>query len=157
SSAAGSHPFAENRTFGGRQTADGRCLQDSFTKIPTFEKDGEAACVLPSSAEENTMTRWMTPLIALLLTTAALAGEKTLFIWAGDQSRPNPAFLAVVDFDEHSPKYGSVIATVPLTGAGATGNEPHHVGLSHDGKILGAGGLLSVLKGQPEIFFFDVS
>jgi selenium-binding protein 1 len=50
-----------------------------------------------------------------------------------------------------------VIKTVPLTGAGATGNEPHHVGLSTDGKVLAAGGLLSLLKGQKEIFFFDVS
>ena len=103
------------------------------------------------------MTRWTILLIALSMATAALAGEKTLFIWAGDQMRSNPDFLAVVNFDEHSPRYGSVIATVPLTGAGATGNEPHHLGISTDGKILGAGGLLSVLKGQPEIFFFDVS
>ena len=103
------------------------------------------------------MTRWTTLLIALSMATAALAGEKTLFIWAGDQMRSNPDFLAVVNFDEHSSKYGTVITTVPLTGAGATGNEPHHLGISTDGKILGAGGLLSVLKGQPEIFFFDVS
>ena len=103
------------------------------------------------------MTRWMTFLIALSLAAAALGGEKTLYVWAGDQTRINPDFLAVVNFDEQSPKYGTVMATVPLTGAGATGNEPHHVGISQDGKILGAGGLLSVLKGQPEIFFFDVS
>jgi hypothetical protein len=83
--------------------------------------------------------------------------EKRLFVWAGDQSRSNPDFLAVIDFDEHSPRYGQVVRTVPLPGAGATGNEPHHVGLSADGKTLAAGGLLSVLKGQPEIFFFDVS
>jgi selenium-binding protein 1 len=31
------------------------------------------------------------------------------------------------------------------------------VGLSRDGKVLAAGGLLSVLKGQKEIFFFDLS
>jgi selenium-binding protein 1 len=31
------------------------------------------------------------------------------------------------------------------------------VGLSADGRVLAAGGLLSVLKGQPEIFFFNVS
>src|SRR5438105_3623574 len=85
------------------------------------------------------------------------AAEKYLFVWAGDQSRNNPDFLAVVNFDEHSTSYGRVIKSVPLTGAGATGNEPHHVGLSTDGKILAAGGLLSVLKGQREIFFFDVS
>ena len=83
--------------------------------------------------------------------------EKHLFVWAGDQSRNNPDFLAVINFDEHSSKYGAVIRAVPLTGSGATGNEPHHVGLSADGKVLAAGGLLSVLKGQREIFFFDVS
>src|SRR5215467_961648 len=85
------------------------------------------------------------------------AGEKYLFVWAGDQARTNPDFVAVVNFDEHSPNYGSVITTVPLTGAGAPGNEPHHVGISADGRVLATGGLLSVLKGQPEIFFFDIS
>ena len=104
------------------------------------------------------MTRWTRVAAALLFVTVAASGaEKHLFIWAGDQSRGNPDFLAVVDFDEHSPTYGSVIKTVPLAGGGATGNEPHHVGLSADGRVLATGGLLSVLKGQPEIFFFDVS
>ena len=107
------------------------------------------------------MTRLFTALaLAVLLSPAAVAGndhEKYLFVWAGDQSRSNPDFLAVIDFDEHSRDYGAVIRTVPLAGTGATGNEPHHVGLSSDGKVLAAGGLLSVLKGQPEIFFFDVS
>ncbi len=83
--------------------------------------------------------------------------EKHLFVWAGDQARVNPDFLAVVDFDERSRNYGSVLRTVPLPGPGATGNEPHHVGLSADGRVLAAGGLLSVLKGQREVFFFDVS
>lgn len=83
--------------------------------------------------------------------------ERYLFVWAGDQARTNPDFLAVIDFNEESHRYGSVVTTVPLPGQGATGNEPHHVGLSADGKVLGAGGLLSVLKGQNEVFFFDVS
>ena len=63
----------------------------------------------------------------------------------------------MVDFDPHSPGYGKVVTTLPLPEPGATSNEPHHVGLSSDGKILGTGGLLSVLKGQKEVFFFDVS
>src|SRR5438094_5721323 len=104
------------------------------------------------------MTRWTRVAAALLFVTVAASGaEKHLFIWAGDQSRANPDFLAVVDFDEQSAKYGSVIKTVPLPGPGATGNEPHHVGLSADGRVLAAGGLLSVLKGQKEVFFFDVA
>jgi selenium-binding protein 1 len=84
-------------------------------------------------------------------------GEKYLFVWAGDQARMNPDFLAVIDFDQESKRYGSVISAIPLPGPGATGNEPHHVSLSADEKMLGAGRLLSVLKGQNEVFFFDVS
>jgi selenium-binding protein 1 len=86
-----------------------------------------------------------------------LTREEYLFVWAGDQSRGNPDFLSVINFDEWSSHYGEVVKTVPLPGPGATGNEPHHVGLSKDGKVLATGGLLSVLKGQPELFFFDVS
>src|SRR5713226_8030774 len=87
----------------------------------------------------------------------AAKAEKYLFVWAGDQARKSPDFLAVVNFDEKSTDYGKVITTVPLTGPGATWNEPHHVGLSRDGRVLACGGLLSVLKGQKEVFFFDVS
>ena len=104
------------------------------------------------------MTRFSRLAIALwLFAASAFASEKYLFVWAGDQSRNNPDFLTVINFDERSAGYGSVVKTVLLSGAGATGNEPHHVGLSEDGKVLATGGLLSVLKGQPEIFFFDVS
>ena len=83
--------------------------------------------------------------------------ERFLFVWAGDQARTNPDFLAVVNFDERSRDYGKVITTVPLPSPGATGNEPHHVGLSRDGTVLACGGLLSVLRAQKEVFFFDVS
>src|SRR6266481_7501308 len=85
------------------------------------------------------------------------ARDKRLFVWAGDQARRAPDFLAVVDFDEESSTYGKVLTTVPLPAPGETSNEPHHVGLSADGRTLACGGLLSVLKGQKEIFFFDVS
>lgn len=83
--------------------------------------------------------------------------EKTLYIWAGDQARVRPDFLAVVDFNEHSRRYGRVIRTVPLPGPGNIGNEPHHCHLSEDKNILACGGLLSLLSGQNSIFFFDVS
>ena len=80
-----------------------------------------------------------------------------LFVCAGDQARTSPDFLAVVNFDDDSPDYGKVIATAPLPEPGATGNEFHHIGLSADGKVVACGGLLSVLKGQKEVFFWDVS
>jgi hypothetical protein len=82
---------------------------------------------------------------------------KYLFVCAGDQARKSPDFLAVVNFDEDSRNYGKVIAQAPLPEPGATGNEFHHIGLSADGKVVACGGLLSVLQGQKEIFFWDVS
>ena len=83
--------------------------------------------------------------------------QNTLVIWAGDKAHVKPDFLAVIDFDEHSPNYGKVLRAVPLTGPSAIGNEAHHVGLSADGKTFVVGGLLSVLRGQDQVFFFDVS
>lgn len=85
------------------------------------------------------------------------AAPRYLFICAGDQARTAPDFLAVIDFDEKSSGYGKVVATAPVVGPNATGNEFHHIGLSADGKTVACGGLLSVLKGQDEVFFFDVS
>jgi selenium-binding protein 1 len=82
---------------------------------------------------------------------------KTLYVWAGDQDRVAPDFLAVIDFDEDSPHYGKVIRTVPVPGQGGAGNEPHHCHLSADRNILACGGLLALLRGQNSIFFFDVS
>ena len=84
-------------------------------------------------------------------------GGKYLYIWAGHVDHSIPDFLAVIDFDEGSPGYGRVINTVPLPGPGATFNEPHHMHLSADKKVLACGGLLSVLSGQPGIFFFDTT
>src|SRR5499426_4700805 len=82
---------------------------------------------------------------------------KTLYVWAGDQARSAPDFLAVIDFDEDSPGYGRVIRTVPVPGPGSSGNEPHHCHLSADKNTLACGGLLALLRGQNSIFFFDVS
>jgi selenium-binding protein 1 len=81
----------------------------------------------------------------------------TLYVWTSDQARVAPDFLAVIDFDRHSPNYGQVLGTVPLPPPGNIGNEPHHCHTSADQTILACGGLLSVLKGQNDIFFFDIS
>src|SRR6201995_2112495 len=87
--------------------------------------------------------------------------DQTLLVWAGDKAHEAPDFLAVIDFDRDSRNYGKLIRTVPLPagvlGKGAVGNEPHHAGLSQDGRTLALGGLLSFLRSQPPVFFFDVS
>jgi len=82
---------------------------------------------------------------------------KTLYVWAGDQARVAPDFLAVINLDEDSDGYGKVLRTVPLPPPGNVGNEPHHCHLSADKNILACGGLLSLLRGQNSVFFFDVS
>jgi selenium-binding protein 1 len=98
--------------------------------------------------------------IGLLLgVTSAFADneEDTLLVWAGDAAHVAPDFVAVIDFDRDSPSYGKVLRIVPLTGRNAIGNEPHHVGISNDGRTVALGGLLSVLRGQDQVFFFDVT
>jgi 56kDa selenium binding protein (SBP56) len=83
--------------------------------------------------------------------------EDTLLVWGSDKAHVAPDFLAIIDFDRQSRRYGKVLDTVPLIGANAIGNEPHHVGLSRDGRTLALGGLLSVLRGQDQVYFFDVT
>ncbi|MGE3885047.1 MAG: selenium-binding protein SBP56-related protein [Vicinamibacterales bacterium] len=111
-------------------------------------------------------TMWTLAVLVLALAGTPAAGHdvrdegrpaRTLYVWAGDQARVAPDFLAVIDFDENSPRYGKVIRTVPVPGVGSSGNEPHHCNLSADKNILACGGLLSLLRGQDSIFFFDVS
>jgi selenium-binding protein 1 len=85
------------------------------------------------------------------------AEPTTLYVWASDVARVAPDFLAVIDFDRRSPDYGRVLRTVPLPPPGNVGNEPHHCHTSADAKVLACGGLLSVLKGQNDIFFFDIT
>jgi hypothetical protein len=83
--------------------------------------------------------------------------DRILYVWAQDQAHVAPDFLAVINFDEESDHYGRVIRTVPVPPPGNVGNEPHHCHLNQSKTILGCGGLLSLLKGQNGIFFFDVS
>ena len=86
------------------------------------------------------------------------ASESTiLYVWASDQAHRSPDFLAVIDFDRRSPDYGKVLRTVPIPPPGNIGNEPHHCHTNVTHTILACGGLLSVLKGQNDIFFFDIS
>ena len=101
------------------------------------------AFALPSAAMADQTT-----------TGAARREAKYLYIWAGDQARVAPDFVAVVNFDQHSKSYGKVLKTAPVPTAG---NEAHHMHLSADGNVLACGGLLSLLRGQDGIFFFDVS
>ena len=54
---------------------------------------------------------------------AAGADAGLLYVWAGDQDEADADFLAVLDARPDSPRYGSLISTVPVPGRG---NWPHH-------------------------------
>jgi selenium-binding protein 1 len=133
---------------------------------------GRRKPVLTTKSRQKQLFQTVLQLTALVVcgvsvTSATPAGDggsrrendppRYLFICTGDQARIAPDFLAVVNFNERSPNYGKVVTTVPFPAADAAGNEPHHIGLSQDGKTVACGGLLSVLKGHKDLFFFDVS
>lgn len=50
-------------------------------------------------------------------------GSPYLLVWAGDEQREQPDFLAVLDADPASPRYGQVIRRMPVGGRGMM---PHH-------------------------------
>lgn len=105
-------------------------------------------------------------LATLCASSSASATQDTLLVWASDAKHKAADFLAVVDFDVGSATYGKVLKVVPLPfslptaiplSTGAIGNEPHHVGISADGKTLAGGGLLSILRVQNQNFVFDIT
>ncbi|MDP9159404.1 MAG: selenium-binding family protein, partial [Acidobacteriota bacterium] len=67
-------------------------------------------------------------LLALILLTPAYASapSKCLFVWAGDDHKKASDFLAVLDADPASSRYGQVIASVAVPGPTGT---PHHTEL----------------------------
>jgi hypothetical protein len=64
---------------------------------------------------------------ALVMLVTACKGEVAptsyLFVWAGDSTEKSSDFLAVLDADPASPKYGSVVTSLPT---GTAGTHPHH-------------------------------
>jgi hypothetical protein len=58
-----------------------------------------------------------------------------LFVWAGDDAKTSSDFLAVIDADASSPRYGQAVASVAVPGPSGT---PHHTELEmpHGGFLL---------------------
>lgn len=80
-----------------------------------------------------------------------------MYVWAGDVQRKQPDRLVVLNYDQYSPDYGKMIGFTDIPGTGGVDNEPHHCGISANLKVIACGGLLSVLRNQNGIFFFDIS
>ncbi|KAJ6644028.1 Selenium-binding protein 2, partial [Pseudolycoriella hygida] len=98
--------------------------------------------------------------ITLILASATdgISFRSVLYVWTGQDPSVRDAsdFVAVVDFNERSPTYGSIIRRVPLVsdpsnGIGQAKNEPHHSSISLNRRYYVTGGLLSFLSKQKEI------
>lgn len=84
--------------------------------------------VLPTSLAKLEHMKRLAAIVAAVLVCYGLAISSArkhhyLVVWAGDDDKKVSDFLAVIDADPGSPKYGEVLATKPV---GATGSMPHH-------------------------------
>jgi hypothetical protein len=79
--------------------------------------------------------------VVALIGAAACSSERTpsyLFVWAGDSANRASDFLAVIDATPSSPRYGSIVTSIPT---GAVGTHPHHTEaeMPADGHLLANG------------------
>ncbi|KAF2001104.1 hypothetical protein P154DRAFT_597825 [Amniculicola lignicola CBS 123094] len=78
--------------------------------------------------------------------------KKIGYFWTGAGDNNHKDFLATYSLDDDT--FGTLLW---ITDVPSSGNSPHHLGSSLDGKTLVGGGLLSLLKTQDTAFYFDVT
>ncbi|KAH7020869.1 uncharacterized protein B0I36DRAFT_393091 [Microdochium trichocladiopsis] len=92
------------------------------------------------------------PLDSPPFTASDLKPKKIGYFWTGAGDKRHKDFLATYSLDDDT--FGQLIY---VTDVPSSGNDPHHLGPSLDGKTLVGGGLLSLLKLQDTAFYFDTS
>ncbi|PMD62146.1 uncharacterized protein K444DRAFT_525706 [Hyaloscypha bicolor E] len=92
------------------------------------------------------------PLPSIPFTGSNTKPKKIGYFWTGAGDNQYADFLATYSLDDDT--FGQFIW---LTDVPTSGNSPHHLGVSADGKTLVGGGLLSLLKTQDTAYYFDVS
>jgi hypothetical protein len=102
----------------------------------------------------------MLPFVLLLLTalvgTSSARKEERLYVWGGGVQGD---MLVTLDFTADSETYGEVLDVLPLIASStvaASGNEPHHSGISRNQEWLLGAGLLSFLQGKDQIFVYQI-
>ncbi|KAM0711894.1 hypothetical protein Q7P35_001264 [Cladosporium inversicolor] len=78
--------------------------------------------------------------------------KKIGYFWTGAGDNQHKDFLASYSLDDDT--FGTLLRVVDVP---SSGNSPHHLGVSLDGKTIWGGGLLSLLKTQDTGYYFDVS
>jgi hypothetical protein len=92
-------------------------------------------------------------LSALLIWCSACRGASSssyLFLWAGDAEHKASDFLAVIDANPSSARYGAIVASLPT---GMPGSHPHHTEL----EMPAGGHLLANGYGAGRTWLFDLT
>ncbi|CAI7676011.1 unnamed protein product [Penicillium pancosmium] len=92
------------------------------------------------------------PLESPPFTPSDIKPKKIGYFWTGAGDKFHKDFLATYSLDDDT--FGTLLW---VTDVPSSGNDPHHLGPSLDGKTLFGGGLLSLLKTQDTGFYFDTS
>ncbi|EYE98608.1 uncharacterized protein EURHEDRAFT_493346 [Aspergillus ruber CBS 135680] len=92
------------------------------------------------------------PLESPPFTPSDIKPKKIGYFWTGSGDKEHKDFLATYSLDDDT--FGTLLW---ITDVPSSGNDPHHLGSSLDGKTLVGGGLLSLLKTQDTAFYFDTS
>lgn len=79
-----------------------------------------------------------------------LKPKKIGYFWTASGDNNHKDFLATYSLDDDT--FGTLLW---VTDVPSSGNSPHHLGPSLDGKTLVGGGLLSLLKTQDTAYYFD--
>lgn len=86
--------------------------------------------------------------------------QRIVYVWTGPADTTKNDYLAVIDLDSAKNANERAKQKNPIDGifdVPTTKNEPHHMGISADGKTLAAGGLFSVKNNVDDAYFFDIS
>ncbi|KAF2465069.1 uncharacterized protein BDR25DRAFT_240865 [Lindgomyces ingoldianus] len=78
--------------------------------------------------------------------------KKIGYFWTAAGDNQHKDFLATYSLDDDT--FGTLLW---VTDVPSSGNSPHHLGPSLDGKTLVGGGLLSLLKTQDTAYYFDTT
>ncbi|KAK6193288.1 high-affinity iron permease [Pestalotiopsis sp. IQ-011] len=92
------------------------------------------------------------PLPSPPFTPSDIKPKKIGYFWTAAGDNIHADFLATYSLDDDT--FGTLLW---VTDVPTSGNSPHHLGASLDGKTLVGGGLLSLLKTQDTAYYFDTT
>ncbi|KAJ5990237.1 hypothetical protein N7522_010444 [Penicillium canescens] len=124
-------------------------MKYSFASIASLVAAGECLSLPPLIPTIPGVTE---PLTTNAPPLPILQPKKIGYFWTGSADKFHKDFLATYSLDDDT--FGTLLC---VTDVPSSGNDPHHLGPSLDGKTLWGGGLLSLLKTQDTGFYFDTS